>query len=409
MLPTISFIMKYSLILFVIVLTVLGFTSCCEDIQMVNLGIESEYYLSRMTKLELKSSFTGCEYRWTLHCKNEIDSLMSTSDRLLFIAAEEGTYDISFDIIDDFTPYHHDFRVTVMHEEVEYSPYISEVIEYNPAPGQFINEMPQYEDGDTNADMVRKAKECIGGQNNVMISLGAYGGYVTFRFDHTVMNLPGYDFLITGNAFYELNNPEKKGGSAEPGIVFVSYDENCNGIADDKWYELAGSEYYKPETLHGYSITYYRPDIDKKPSPDGFLTDATYIPWIDSLGKTGYVAKNSFHTQDYYPKWYSGESVSFCGTRLAQNAEDTSGIGRYYVLYSYDWGYVDNHPNEYEELNSFDISWAVDEDGNHVNLPAIDYVRVMTGINQYCGWIGETSTEISGARDLHIPETKLPD
>lgn len=167
---------------------------------MVNLGIDSEYYVSRMTKLELNSAFTGEKYRWVLHSAENGDSLLSETGRLLFIAGNEGVYDISFDIIDNNTPYHHDFTVTVIHEEVEYSPYISEVIEYNPAPGQFINEMPQYEDGDTYSDMVRKAQESISGQNNIMISLGAYGGYVTFRFDHSVINSPGYDFLITLNS-----------------------------------------------------------------------------------------------------------------------------------------------------------------------------------------------------------------
>ena len=74
------------------------------------------------------------------------------------------------------------------------------------------------------------------------------------------------------------------------------------------------------------------------------------------------------------------------------------------MLYSYAWGYVDNHPNEEVELNSFDISWAVDADGKHVDLPGADFVRVYTGVNQYCGWLGETSTELCRAQDLHIPE-----
>ncbi|MDE7125061.1 MAG: cell surface protein, partial [Muribaculaceae bacterium] len=278
--------------------------------------------------------------------------------------------------------------------------------EYCPAPGQFVNEMPRYEPGDTYADILQKAEESISGTNDVMISLGGYGGYVTFGFDHTVINMPGeYDFRIWGNAFYELLQPDKKGGSAEPGIVMVSYDVNCNGIPDDEWYELAGSEYASSSTIHGYKITYHRPDTQRDivEDEDNSITDLYYIRWTDNQGNSGYMPKNMFHSQDYYPKWTDDESISFSGTLLAPNGVDISGMGTYYVLYSYPWGYVDNHPNEYSDLNSFDIGWAVDSQGNSVKLPGIDFVRVYTGVNQYCGWIGETSTELSRAQDLHIP------
>ena len=75
--------------------------------------------------------------------------------------------------------------------------------------------------------------------------------------------------------------------------------------------------------------------------------------------------------------------LEFSGTRLAKNAIDQSGNGTYFVLYSSPWGYVDNHPNEFVDLNSFDIDWAVDKNGMPVKLPGVDFVRVMTGINQY--------------------------
>ena len=54
------------------------------------------------------------------------------------------------------------------------------------------------------------------------------------------------------------------------------------------------------------------------------------------------------------------------------------------------------------KLCSFDIGWAVDKKGNKVYLPGVDFIRVYTGVNQYCGWLGETSTEITGAKDLHV-------
>lgn len=382
---------------------------CSDEIPMVNLGIDDVYYIPRMQKLDLHPALTGEKYEWYVD-----GELVNKSKDYIFLEYKEGTYNLELKILDPNTPYDFSFTINVLHEEVEYSPYISKVYEYCPAPGQFINEMPRYEEGDTYETILQKAEESISGTNDIMISLGGYGGYVTFGFDHTVINIPGEkDFRIWGNAFYELLNPDQRGGSAEPGIVMVSYDTNCNGLPDDEWYELAGSEYYKAETRHNYIITYRRPDPDRIPEEDdsGFLDDINYIPWSDSDGASGHMAKNTFHNQSYYPLWIKADNISFTGTRLAPNGIDLSGTGRYYVLYAYDWGYVDNHPNEYDELNSFDISWAVDSEGNKVHLPGVDFVRVYTGLNQYCGWLGETSTELSRAQDLHIalPGIPLPD
>lgn len=43
------------------------------------------------------------------------------------------------------------------------SPYISRVYEYRPAPGQFVNTMPEYEPGDDAAAMAAKAGEQLVG------------------------------------------------------------------------------------------------------------------------------------------------------------------------------------------------------------------------------------------------------
>lgn len=377
---------------------------CSSDAPMVNLGLDDSYFIPRMSKLFLRPALSGDKYRWTVN-----GELVSEASAYIFMAAEEGVYRLGFDIVDDATPYHFNFTVTVMHEDVEYSPYISRVYEYRPAPGQFVNELPPYEEGDTYETMLRKVEECISGTNDVLVTLGAFGGYVTFGFDHTVMNVPGeYDFRIWGNAFYELTNPGERGGSAEPGIVMVSLDTNGNGIPDDTWYELAGSEYYSESTAHNYCISYRRPDPQRIPVEDewGNLTDVEYIPWTDSEGTSGFIAKNTFHTQDYWPRWLDDDAMNFMGTRLAPNGTDVSGFGQYYILYAFPWGYADNHPNDYADLNSFDIGRAVDITGSKVDLPGIDFVRVYTGVNQYCGWLGETSTEITRAQDLHITNSQ---
>jgi hypothetical protein len=289
------------------------------------------------------------------------------------------------------------------------SPYINKVYDYTPAPGQFINDLPEYEPGDTKADMIRKAEEAIANNNRGMISLGGYGGYVVFGFDHLVENLPGkYDFKVLGNAFIANANPNpdapRDGGSCEPGVVMVSYDANDNGLPDDPWYELAGSEYRKSETIRNYQITYYKPDENKPREPDlgyPYINDLTYIRWTTNGHDNGYLYRNTFHSQPYYPQWLTEETLVFEGTKLADNYVDESGNGSYYVQYAYPWGYVDNFPNN-DPRSGLSIEWAVDEEGNPVQLAGIHFVKVYTGVNQYCGWLGETSTEILGAEDLHL-------
>jgi len=168
--------------------------------------------------------------------------------------------------------------------------------------------MPEYREGDTAETMRQKAEEAIAGKMQSGVSLGAYGGYITFGFDHTVVNVPGeYDIRIDGNSFNSAAHPGVDGGSSEPGIIMVMFDENQNGKPDDKWYEIDKNPWYTDEAAtYGYEITYHRPAPDHVPTPgegnDSALTDMTYIKWEDNRGQTDYVYKNKFHDQDYYPK-----------------------------------------------------------------------------------------------------------
>ena len=264
------------------------------------------------------------------------------------------------------------------------SAYIAAVDEYVPAPGQFVNKYPLYTDGDDATAMVQKCTEAIANNNGGMVSLGGYGGYITFHFDHSVKNVAGeYDLLINGNA---------NGSYAEAGIVMVSQDTNNNGLPDDQWYELSGSADVDDaaNVIYGYQCTYTYAAMNN-------------IPWTDNMGNNGTIDRNTFNTQEYFPLWLKDKgTLTFFGTRLPDNAHDTSGNGTYWVLDAFRYGYADNKPNTDTEGNSFKIDWAVDPvTRTPVSLQYIDFVRVYTALNQKAGWLGETSTEITGAKDLH--------
>ena len=380
----------------------LSIVSCQPDIPMVNLGIDDSYAIERMRTLILHPEYEGEHYEWRMG-----DQVISTERDLIFCQAEAGTYHLQLEI-NNTTPSYtilHNTTIVVWDEQIAYSPYISRVLEYNPAPGQFVNTMPEYEEGDTYEIMRQKVEVSIAGISRTLISLGAWGGYVTFAFDHSVVNTPEQlDFLIEGNSFYASTT--SKGGSSEPGIVMVSIDINQNGLPDDPFYQLAGSEYHNSATIHNYSMTYHRTPANHTPQPDkkNSLSDSTYIRWTDNQNQTGYLYKNTFHTQEYFPLWLTDSTLTFVGSRLPDNAHDPTGKGSYWVQSPFDYGYADCHPNDSTTRCSFDIDWAVTDKGEPIHLPCVDFVRVYTGVFQQCGWTGEISTEISHARDLNISD-----
>lgn len=286
-----------------------------------------------------------------------------------------------------------------MTDDAVHSQYLLAVDEYVPAPGQFVNDLPVWEAGDDAARMAAKCTEAIAGdyadERHSMITLGGYGGYVTFHFDHSIANISGQrDFYILGNAIQSVMFPDILGGSSEPGIIMVSKDENHNGVPDDPWYEISGSADVDSvgKVDYAYSITYRR-----NPMKD--------IPWTDNRGESGVIKRmDAFqHTQEYYPGWLD-DNLTFSGTRLPQNAWyfEQGKYKKQWVLLFMRYGYADNLPNSDEEGCSIDISWAVDENRQPKNLDFIDFIRIYNGMNQTVPQLGETSTEVAGAHDLHL-------
>lgn len=227
---------------------------------------------------------------------------------------------------------------------------------------------------------------------------------MVFRFEEAVENHPenpfGVDFTIFGNPMAQWS---------EPGIVSVMEDENGNGLPDDTWYELAGSDHHFSSTKQDFAVTYTNPD----------QSAAVDVPWETGEGEKGIIKANSVHQQPYYPLADSfpaldADAALYTGTRL----EGAVDVDHPPLLVSARraFGYADNqvrgsaphtlpdNPYTPEVENSggdaFDISWAVDEEGLYVDLELIHFIRVQSGILHQGGFLGELSTEITGAVDV---------
>ena len=347
----------------------------------------------------------------------EVDGeiLPSSSEELVFTATTTGEYNLTATATaqrgNNEITITHNFVVTVYEAGAYYRARSgasnadwNKVYEYTPAPGQFINETKtggfdgtQITPEAAIAYAERRMSE-VDREGNTYpnwVSLGGFGGYIVVGFDHSIDNTGDYDFGILGNSF---------GGSSEPGIVWVMQDENGDGMPNDTWYELAGSESGKAETIRNYEVTYYRPSGASMP-----------VQWTDNQGNSGEIDYlTQFHRQEYYyPLWIEADSYTLRGTCLAPRNYDASGNGSYWVNAEYDWGYADNfspvdrltgedNTNADANANLFKISNAIDMDGEPISLEFIDFVKVQCGVNTKSGWLGEVSTEVFGFYDYNM-------
>jgi len=274
-----------------------------------------------------------------------------------------------------------------------YTTLAATVIEYLPAPGQFI------EDGwkaGTAEEACEWANQRLAEQ--AYVSLGAFGGYIVARLDY-----PAKKIAVVGNSTES---------SSEPAIVYVMADENNNRLPDDTWYEIKGSLYGSKAEYHSYSVTYIRPEEKGQD-----------VKWTASNGETGGVPYSTYHQEaSYYPSWVKEDSYTLTGKRLQSKAYDSSGNGTMWINPSYGSGYADNyneadrdyvktfnsHAREEYQLpaasNIFDVNDAVDSEGNPANIGLASFVKVQAAVQDVCGWIGEVSTEVCG---IYALETQL--
>ena len=188
--------------------TIAVLTNCSGDDANDNQNIvNNEYNTQRATIITLAANTvvsSDATYNWTVKtAPSENYSLANAASKeALFAAAEIGIYELEVIISDKGNTQTQNVKVNVTKENKEYKTFIAKVFEFKPAPGQFINDLPAANDGETTARILERANTYLAKKDGNLVSLGAFGGYVVFGFDHSVVNVKGKrDFRILGNAF----------------------------------------------------------------------------------------------------------------------------------------------------------------------------------------------------------------
>ena len=315
----------------------------------------------------------------------------------VFTAAEQGTHKVV--LTDEVTGQQQEFNIYVCPPAGTYrrssqgQAMVDRVYEYMPAPGHQVNGYTitgkSYPDDCTHEQACDSVLAHF--SRKWSVSLGGQGGYLIAGFDHSVPNgnlsgnQSGYDLCIKGNPFsYQ----------SEPGIIWVSQDVNGDGLPNDQWFELAGSEYGSDNHSTEYAITYFRPERKK-----------SAIGWRDSNNDTGYIPYMSYWNPSayYWQPWQMGTSeMTFYGSRLRDRSTYDKGISD---IPPYDWGYVDNLGDLIDgpagKMGYYRISDARTWDGQPANLEYIDFVKIQTAQTGSTPNLGEISTEVYYIGDCH--------
>jgi hypothetical protein len=232
----------------------------------------------------------------------------------------------------------------------------------------------------------------------------------------------GYEVWHLPNGANPLNihgNPFA--GWSEAGIVWVQYDGNGNGIPDESWYELKGSEdddaRYRDLVNRRFAIRYIR-----GPNPPYYQWNGTIyvynsaadtekvlwnrndgdhlsqpVYWVDAKGRTGIMGGWPYRAN--LPD-EGGTYAVYSGTILRDNG---GFVGDGYSLGLPAFSYVDSGGNDKYPYATFNVARdAIRADGSPAGLdPAqVRFVKVQTAVFAYGQVVGNVSTEITHGTNL---------
>lgn len=284
------------------------------------------------------------------------------------------------------------------------------VVSYAPAPGQFVNNALYN-------NPARALGAPIGGgtlaaDNTKVVSLGGFGGSITLKFNQTVVDDPcnpfGLDAIIFGNAFLVAGNPNRHW--AEGAVIEISRDANANGLADDAWFVIPGSQGPLPIESQDWdnnpgtstppsNLAWYPSGAPPMLSTSTFalpaIFDAQVLQNPNGLGAT---TEGVWGYADCSPTLLLGDTN-------ADNAVDSPGMsaGEFYT--SPDNPFAVGITPGSAGGDAIDIAWAIDPiTGAPAGLGGFDFIRITSGVNFVPGPQGEISPEIGGVADARPRE-----
>jgi len=296
-------------------------------------------------------------------------------------------------------------------------PFAIVVLDYDPAPGQFVNVFGL-------DDPARALGSPVGGGtavagNSSVVTLGGFGGTLVLGFDHTVTddaaNPFGMDFIVYGNAFWSAGNPNLRFG--EPGVIEISRDTNSNGMPDDTWYLIPGSLISDPNA-QWFVQTWDDNLLDNTFPPIQTSTNGVDLSWIPP-GRSGVWTSEGYLLPDLFTGSVLPNPLGTAATQ--EGIFGYTDLSPTLVLGDLNGDNVEDDPfikpEDFYTIpddpftigvtagsgggDAMDIAWAIDPvTGAPANLGGFDFIRIRTGVDIIRDDTGEVSTEIDAVADV---------